>query len=126
MNGDRFLLDTNAVIALLKGNDFINQYIRPADWIGISVISYLEFHAFRFLSDQDEILFNNFVEHIDIIGINSNNSYLLKLIIQIRKKFNLKIADAIIAATAIQHGSILITADQDFLKVENLKVFYKF
>jgi tRNA(fMet)-specific endonuclease VapC len=52
MSGNnRYLLDTNAIVALLKGNAQLGQLLRDADWIGISVISQIEFLAFSGLTD---------------------------------------------------------------------------
>ena len=46
MSGNRYLLDTNAIVALLQGNAQLVQLLQNADWIGISVISQIEFLAF--------------------------------------------------------------------------------
>ena len=46
MNGNRFLLDTNAIVALLDGNAAINRLIIGADWVGVSIISVLEYMSF--------------------------------------------------------------------------------
>jgi tRNA(fMet)-specific endonuclease VapC len=43
-------------------------------------------------------------------------------IIHIRQQVKLKLPDAIIAATAIQSGASLITADQEFSKLTTLTV----
>jgi len=53
MNGNRYILDTNAVISLLKGNNFLLNIAENAEWVGISIISYIEFLAFPELSDED-------------------------------------------------------------------------
>jgi tRNA(fMet)-specific endonuclease VapC len=53
MNGNRYLLDTNAIVALLQGNSQLIQLLQNADWIGISVISQIEFLAFSGLSQGD-------------------------------------------------------------------------
>ncbi len=53
MNGNRYLLDTNAIVALLQGNPQITRLLQNADWIGISVISQIEFLAFSGLSQAD-------------------------------------------------------------------------
>ena len=42
----RYLLDTNAIVALLQGNLQLLQLLQNADWIGISIISQIEFLAF--------------------------------------------------------------------------------
>ena len=46
----RFLLDTNAVVSLLAGNRELAIQLESAEFVGISVISYLEFLAFDGLS----------------------------------------------------------------------------
>jgi len=46
MSGERYLLDTNAIVALLQGNSQLIQLLQNADPIGISVISKIEFLAF--------------------------------------------------------------------------------
>jgi tRNA(fMet)-specific endonuclease VapC len=77
MSGKRFLLDTNAIIALLAGNIQVIELLRDADWIGISIISYLEFLAFSGLTDTDRDLFNQLIQRIDVIGLAVNNVTLL-------------------------------------------------
>ncbi len=49
MNGEmnRYLLDTNAVVALLQGHTGLAQHLADAEWVGISIITQLEFLAFR-------------------------------------------------------------------------------
>ena len=53
MSGNRFLLDTNAVVALLGGKSNLEEKLSDAAWIGVSVISVLEFLVFEGLSDAD-------------------------------------------------------------------------
>ena len=45
MNGNRVLLDTNAIAALLQGNVSLVEILKSSEWIGISVISEIEFLA---------------------------------------------------------------------------------
>lgn len=46
----------------------------------------------------------------------------MDLIIVIKKKYKLKLPDAIIAAKAIINDAILITEDKDFSRIQELKV----
>jgi hypothetical protein len=46
MNGNRYLPDTNAIIALLQGSDQLLERLQNAQWIGISVIAQIEFLVF--------------------------------------------------------------------------------
>ncbi|MEK0183044.1 hypothetical protein [Microcoleus anatoxicus] len=39
MSGNRYVLDTNAIVALLQGNIQLVELLKDADWIGVSVIS---------------------------------------------------------------------------------------
>lgn len=121
--GLRVLLDTNAVIALLKGNKNILDKIEGIDNIAISVISHDEFLSFSNLSEIDKLLFSKFKEQIEVIDVNTQNTVLIKTIILIRKTYKLKLPDAIIAASAITSDALLITADQDFSKISELQSF---
>jgi len=47
MSGNRrFLLDTNAIVSLLAGNSHLADLLESAEYVGISIVSYLEFLAF--------------------------------------------------------------------------------
>ncbi|NQU64155.1 MAG: PIN domain-containing protein [SAR324 cluster bacterium] len=46
----------------------------------------------------------------------------METILHIKRQYNLKLPDAIIAGTAIFSQAILITADKDFRKVKELEV----
>ena len=122
MNGNRYILYTNAIIALLQGNKDIQSKLNKADWIGISVISQIEFLAFDNLSRQDKILFNNFSNRIEVLGINSNETKLIDKIISIRKKYNIKLPDAIIIAVTLNNKASLITSDKQLNKVKEIKI----
>ncbi|HEY9607824.1 hypothetical protein [Allocoleopsis sp.] len=55
MRGERYLLDTNAIIALLQGNQQLIELLQDAEWIGISIISQIEFLVFPGLyEDKNE------------------------------------------------------------------------
>jgi tRNA(fMet)-specific endonuclease VapC len=123
MSGNnRFLLDTNAIVALLKGNDQLSQLLRDADWIGISVISQIEFLAFSGLTQDDCDLFSQFLQRVAVIELGAKDEGLIAKIIEIRQQYRLKLPDAVIAAMAIQNSAILVTADREFAKVPVLNV----
>jgi predicted nucleic acid-binding protein len=73
MNGNRYLLDTNAIVALLQGNSQLIQLLQDADWIGVSVISQIEFLAFSGLSEADRQLFQQFLQRVEIVGLVGGN-----------------------------------------------------
>ena len=122
MNGRRYLLDTNAIITLLQGNKQISQLLNKADWLGISIISQIEFLSFPELSSADQQLFNQFIQRVEVVDLESTNDALMSKIIEIRQQFRLKLPDAVIAATAIHNSASVVTADKTFSKVDGLSV----
>jgi|SRR5690242_3876506 len=118
----KLLLDTNAIIALLKENEKIKKATDTADAIFISIISELEFKSFKNISKSDLRLFDSFTSMIDVVDLGATNNILKKKIIEIRNTYRLKLPDAIIAATAIVNNATLITADTDFRKVKDLEI----
>jgi len=123
MSGKRFILDTNAIVSLLKGNKYLVSSIEHAEWVGISIISKIEFLAFPDLSEPDARLFEEFQRRVDIIDLNENDEKLISKIINTRKKYKIKLPDAIIISTAITHNCTLLTADKELRKkVEEVEV----
>ncbi|ALF54663.1 twitching motility protein PilT [Nostoc piscinale CENA21] len=122
MNGNRYLLDTNAIIALLQGNSQLLQLLQNADWIGISIISQLEFLAFSGLSPSDIQVFQQFLQRVEVVSLMAGDTVLIQRIIQLRQQYRLKLPDAIVAAMAIQTNAKLVTADQEFAKVSPITV----
>ena len=122
MNGNRYLLDTNAIVALLQKNQNLIKLLQNSEWIGISVISQLEFLVFTGLTEADKQLFQQFLKRVEVIDLSSQNSSLMKQIILIRQQYRLKLPDAIIAAVAIQNSAKLVTRDVQLNRVAELTV----
>ena len=120
MSGKIYLLDTNAVIALLRGQKGLARLLQSAEWVGISIITVLEFLAFRGLTATDESVFQELRAQINVIDIKNDDDALIQSIIAVRKSARLKLPDAIVAATAIKCGAILISQDQQFRAVRDL------
>jgi tRNA(fMet)-specific endonuclease VapC len=122
MSGERYLLDTNAIVALLQGNPSLLQLLGNATWIGISVISQIESLAFSGLSPVDRQLFQQFLQRVEVVGLVAIDTGLIEKIIEVRQRDRLKLPDATIAAMAIQNSANLVTADRAFAKVAQLTV----
>ncbi|MEQ8189720.1 MAG: PIN domain-containing protein [Candidatus Eremiobacterota bacterium] len=120
MNGRNYLLDTNAIIALLQGNNDLLNLLKNADWIAISVISLIEFLAFPNLSDKDREYFDQFSKRVELVNLSSNETELIDLIIDLRKKYKIKLPDAIIAGSAIHNKASLITKDKQLKIITQL------
>jgi tRNA(fMet)-specific endonuclease VapC len=117
MSGERLLLDTNAVVALLQGDVRLVQRLRQAEWIGISVISRIEFLVFSGLTESDRQLFQQFLQRVEVVGLAADDTALTEQIIAVRQQYRLKLPDAVIAAMAIQKDAALVTADRGFSKM---------
>ena len=93
--------------------------MQNGEWIGISIISQIEFMSYRNLAADDIRLFEKFVSRIETVGLTANPD-LLSNIYNIRKQAVLKLPDAIIAGTAIWKNAILISEDTHFAKQKGL------
>ncbi len=122
MNGIRLVLDTNANISLIRGNKSLLDFTNKADFVGISIISFIEFLSFSNLSENDRHLFEEISKEAEILNINKEDHILINHIIQIWKDYRLKLPDAILVATAISNKSDLITNDKSFQKLQGLTV----
>ena len=121
MSGERYLLDTNAIVCLLRGDQALHQRLQRAEWVGISILFQIEFLAFPNLSENDGRIFQKFSEAIDVVGLDRTERALIDRIVSLRRQYRLKLPDAIIAATAIERGAILITDDRQLRKLPAVK-----
>lgn len=120
---ERYLIDTSAVIKYLN-QTFTAGAISFMDKIldeecNISFISEIELQVWKPVKTNDIVIYQQFVRSSNILGLNKN---IIEKTIEIKRDYKLKIADALIAATAAADGFTLIADnDKDFLKVLNLK-----
>jgi len=122
MSGNRYVLDTNAIVALLQGNLQLIELLKDAAWLGVSVISQIEFLIFPGLTQDDRQIFEQFLQRVEVLGLVAIDAVLIEKIIEIRQQHRLKLPDAVIAAMAIQNSASLVTADREFAKVTILTV----
>ena len=96
MNGIEYLLDTNIIIGVIKGND--------------SVITRMELLGFSGITEYEERTFKVLLSKMTRLSLNEDIEYAT---IQLRKQRRIKLPDAIIAATAIAYNLELLTLDKD-------------
>ena len=119
MNGDGYLLDTNAIVQLLKGNKELIAVLGAADFIATSIVAEMEYLSFSGLSDSDVALYQAFRERIQVYDVPSADTAFTQLVVKARKEHGLKLPDAIIAGTAMANGLTILTADDHFKKVKS-------
>jgi len=115
--GKRYLLDTNALVALLQGHEGLLGLTEQAQWLGVSVINVLEFLGFDGLTDADRDLFAVLLSRVAVVDLAYENSALMALIADIRKRKAVKLPDAIVAASALWSQAILVTNDAQLLRL---------
>jgi len=87
MNGERYLLDTNAIVCLLRGDEALHQRLQSAEWVGISILSQIEFLAFPNLSENDGRIFQKFSEAVDVVGLDRTERALIDRIVSLRVQY---------------------------------------
>jgi hypothetical protein len=122
MPGKRYLLDTNAVIRLLKGDPRLLDLAAGAEWIGISVITRLEFLSYLHLTDREKADFNDFLSRVETIWLDRESEKWTQLIVNFRTDLKLKLPDAIIVATSVHIGAALVTGDQQLTDIQGLEL----
>ena len=119
----QFLVDSNTII------DYVGNKIPEAsslildtyfnDNLSVSIISKIEVLGFN--DNYEEIKkLNEFIELANILYI---DEIIADKTIELRKKYKIKLPDAIIAATAIVYNLILVSLNiTDFHKIEGINI----
>ena len=110
----RFLLDTNAVIYLVSGR---LVFPLPEGQYSVSIITEIELLSFSGLSAEEEQKIRELLLLLDRVHL---TDAVRDETIKLRRKNRLKLPDAIIAASALTHGAILLTNDQAFASIDGL------
>jgi predicted nucleic acid-binding protein len=108
------VLDTNAILYLLGGK--LSQPL-PTGQYFISVISEMELLSYPLLDDSAQSKIEIFLSEIMIVGLHES---VKKLAILLRREPQLKLPDAIVAATALSLGATLVTNDAKLLRLPRL------
>lgn len=119
MNGNGYLLDTNAIIQFLKGNAELVSLLADADFIATSIIAELEYFSFPRLGEEDLQLYQAFRSRIHVYDVPSDDPMFTQLVVNARKRNGMKLPDAIIAATARANDLAILTADDHFKKLKS-------
>src|ERR1700744_4494133 len=97
MNGKEILVDTNIFLYLMNGNDTLEEILQSKN-IYVSFMTELELIGFKSITSKEEKQIKNLLDDCSIIVLNDR---IKEKYVELRKKYHLKLADAIIAATAI-------------------------
>jgi predicted nucleic acid-binding protein len=120
MNGNNILLDTNIVLYLLNGEETLIPLLEEKN-LFLSFISQLELLGTRNLNPGDILKIKQFIAECTVIDITQG---IKEFTISIRQKYSIKLPDSIIMATSLWLNMPLITADQDFKKIDMADLIY--
>ena len=118
MSGAKCLLDTNVVIGLLKQHaaaiDLMEAHQLGPGQVFISQITRMELLGFPGLPEEEELRIQGFLQGCRVLLI---DEAIEQRAIQLRRKGNCKLPDAIIVATALVHQLRLLTLDERLSKL---------
>lgn len=119
-----YLLDTNAIInyldASLPASAMLFMHGVVDEFCNISIISKMEALGHNFTSPAEQNTIETFVAGTNILAINED---IVNKTIAIRKGKKIKLPDAIIAATALVYGIILLSRNlPDFGGISGMKI----
>lgn len=118
------LLDSNILIyATQPGNDFLDRWLEDSNTL-VSAISIAEVLGYPAISIDDEQMFEAMFAELHIQQVTES---ILRRAAALRRRRRIKLGDAIIAATALETGSDLVTRnEQDFRGIDDLQVVNPF
>lgn len=111
----RYCLDTNTAIYFLAGR--LSEPLPEGEWL-ISVITELELRSYSFATPGDERSVVEFIGQILVVDLTPE---IKTLTITMRREKQLKLPDAIVAATANAAQAILITNDNQLAQASGLR-----
>jgi predicted nucleic acid-binding protein len=120
MNGNRYLLDTNAVLYILAGDKTLADFLFEED-LYLSVISEMELLSYKEITDIEKRSIKKFLSELTITGIDDK---IKETTITVKQSSNLKLPDSIIAATSISLKLPLVTSDKQFKSLKDLDLVY--
>lgn len=121
MSGVKYLLDTNVILALLKGQpalvDILDDPLAELCCLGYSTITRIELLGFPAITREETDAIKSLLAEMQCF-------YLTQEVedetIRLRKEYKIKLPDALILATANVNGLLLQTLDQDLKTLRKL------
>ena len=116
------VLDTNILIYESAGDPKIAAFLdmHSNDIVYIPTVVALEFLSYPLITQVSEEKFKNFLKQTVIVSL---DLLIAETAAQLKRNYKLKLADTVVAASALITGASLITRNtRDFKKIKNLKL----
>ncbi len=118
MSGNKYLLDTNFILALFKSNPIVIEELFSRQVYSsecfYSVVTRMELLGYPGITDGEESFIKEKLNHFTHCTLTSE---IENRVIELRRKRKIKLPDAIIAATALSLKLELLTLDKHLLSV---------
>jgi len=117
-----YTLDTNVFIYFLKGDlrvaKFLREKISQSSRFFISAITEIELFSYPELTKEESIKIDDILKTLSIISVDSQVARLAGFF---KRKYNISLPDAVVAATAYLTNSEVITRNEkDFKKIKEV------
>jgi len=116
MSGSKMRLDTNIALYLLGGDQVLATVLNEKE-VYISVISEMEMLGYPGIATEEIIRIKSFLAETTIVELTPD---IKNKTIELRQFYNVKLPDAIIAATAISQNIPLLSADSIFKRIAEM------
>lgn len=120
MNGDQLFIDSNIILYYLNGDKTLLPVLEDKQ-LFVSFITELELLSFKKITEPETKLIEGFLQHCTIIEM---SSVIKENTILLRRKYGLKLPDAIIAASSLFLNAPLFTADKDMANITEIDLIY--
>ena len=112
-----FTLDTNILIGYLNDDKKVADQLLAWRKVGkkffISVITEVEILSFPFLTQEEIVKIQRFLQEFTIIPLDTQ---LARMAAGIRRNSKIKLGDSVVIATAKLTNSVLVSLDKDVIK----------
>lgn len=117
-NPNTFLLDTNAILYLIKGDKKVFQLI-DQKFVAINFIVEIELLGWKNMTAELQAIILDLIKDVHYFDYSHR---VKQRTIALRQKYSFKLADAFIAATALEFDLTLVSADTIFSKIDDLRL----
>lgn len=120
MSDNSLTVDTNILLYLINKDNRVEHLLDKIP-VYISYVTEIELLSYHGISSAELKVIEQLIENCTVIEM---NEYIKRQTILWRRKYRLKVNDAIVAATSSYLNIPLLTADSDFLKIKELDLRY--
>lgn len=111
MNGIKYLLDTNIILGIIKGNPNVGAELKGLDLknCAYSSVTRMELLGFPAITTNEIKIISSLLKQMTQLSINRATE---DTTISLKQRHRIKLPDALILATAINHQIELLTLDK--------------